>query len=76
MRQDISGSERLCARLQDHPIDAAPLSRVLAGLVPVIHADPTSLDAGNDGRAAFLDGVGGRDKPGHDGRLQGSQRQA
>ncbi len=43
-----------------------PLSRVLTGRVPVIHADPTSTDAGRGAKAACIGGVGGRDKPGQD----------
>ena len=62
----FGGSERLRAGLEDCQVDAEPLSRVLTGLVPVIHADPTSTDAGRGSKAACLGGVGGRDKPGQD----------
>ncbi len=67
------GSERLCAGLEDFPVDAELLSRVLTGRVPVIHADPTSTDAGGGAKAACLGGVGGRDKPGQDDPLKGVQ---
>ncbi len=67
------GSERLYAGLEDCPVDAEPLSRVLAGLVPVIDADPTSTDAGGGAKAECLGGVGGRDKPGQDDPLNGLQ---
>ncbi len=67
------GSERLCAGLEDCPVNAEPLSRVLTGRVPVIHADPTRTDAGGGAKAACLGGVGGRDKPGQDDPLKGLQ---